>query len=71
MHCLVRQRISLPSIPSLSSDYFSDRAIVSAVSNTVLLDSDGTRKRLKFYRVLRLSQNSTPEYMEVARPAWR
>ena len=71
MDFLVRRRISSPSIPPLPSDDFSNRDIVSAVSDTVLPTSGGTRNRLKFDGVLRFSQNSTPEYMEVARPAWR
>jgi len=71
MDCLVRLRISLPSIPPLPSDDFSDRAIVSAVLNTVFPDSGGTRNRLKFDGVLRFSHNSTLDYMEVARPTWR
>jgi len=71
MDCLVSQRISSPSIPPLPPDDFSNRAIISMASDTVLLDSDGMRNKLKFDGVLRFSQNSTPEYMEVAKPAWR
>jgi len=71
MSFLVRRRISSLSIPPLLSDDYSDRDIVSAVLDTVLPDSGGTRNRLKFDGVLRFFQNSTPEHMEVAPPAWR
>ena len=69
--CLVNLLMSSLSILLIPSDNFSDNAIESAVSDTVAPDSGGSRKRLKFDGVLKVSQKKYPEYSAVAMSTWR
>ena len=61
--------MSSASIPSLPSDDLNYRAIMSAVSDTMLEDRTGTRKKEKLEGHSVLSQKSTPERTAVERPA--
>ena len=67
--CLVRRRMSSLSIPPLPSEVLRERAMVSAVSDTMLADWAGTRKKEKLEGLSWRSQNTTPDQIAVARPA--
>ena len=56
------------SMPPLPSDVLRERAIVSAVSDTMLADCAGTRKKEKFDGLSRRSQKTQPDQMAVTNP---
>ena len=67
--CFVKRRISSLSMPPRPSDDLRDRAMASAVSDIILDDCGGTRKKEKFEGVSWRSQKSIPVCMAVAIPA--
>ena len=57
------------SIPPLPSDVLRERAMVSAVSETMLADWAGTRKKEKLDGLSWRSQKTTPDHTAVTNPA--
>ena len=57
------------SIPPLPSEVLRDRAMISAMSETILADYAGTRKKEKLEGLSWRSQNTTPVQTDVTNPA--
>ena len=68
--CFVNLLISLTSILPLPSDNFKETVILSAVFDIALLESGGTRKRLRLDSVTRESKNSIPRYIDITSSNW-
>ena len=65
----VKQQMLLLSMPPLTSNDLRERAMVSAVSNIMIVDCAGTRKKEKLDGLSMRYQNRTHVWMALVIPA--